>query len=643
MADIGTGYIRIAPNMTGIQGKIAAGMKGAGAKATAQLGDEVNSSSGPFQSAIGKLGGIAKVGGIAIASGIAAGAAGLAALTGKALMAGAELEQQLGGAEAVFGEYANKIKAAADDAYTNAGLSQAEFLQGANKMGSLFQGAGFDVETSMNMSADAMQRASDIASIMGIETTAALEAVTGMAKGNFTMMDNLGVAMNDTALNAYALEIGLGKTTAQMSIQEKVGLANQLFLEKTAKYAGNYAKENDTLAGSINTTKKAFEDFMSTGNVTGFVNSLVKTIEIAVPKIVELLPKIVEGISSILTAVVPALSAALPVLIPALISAVQSLITALITALPTIIQSLVAALPMFINAFIQIFLALVQALPEIIKILAEAIPQIITALVDGLTNPEAIQSLILAAIDLLLAIVEAIPTIIVALVEALPTIIENIITTLTSPDFIKKMIEGTIKLFLGMIKAIPQIIIALVKAIPQIITSIVSALTNPETIQQLANAGGDLIKGLWQGISDFGGWIMDKIKGFAGGIVDGIKGFFGIKSPSKEFAAIGRDNVRGLAKGFTDNAGLVTKAVNTMADDALSAMADPMINPTMAFSTSGGFTAGAGGGNSTLQTVTIGTVALGDSSAVREFFKQLNQDTINVGMGITPIQGAQPQ
>ena len=102
MADIGTAYVRIAPNMTGIQGKIAAGFKGSAGPATAALGDEVDKNSGPFQSAIGKLGGIAKVGGLAIAGGLAAGIAGMVALTGKAVMAQAELEQQIGGSEAVL-------------------------------------------------------------------------------------------------------------------------------------------------------------------------------------------------------------------------------------------------------------------------------------------------------------------------------------------------------------------------------------------------------------------------------------------------------------------------------------------------------------------------------------------------------------
>ena len=42
-------------------------------------------------------------------------------------------------------------------------------------------------------------RAADVASIMGIDVDA-VEAVAGAAKGNFTMMDNLGVAINDTSL-----------------------------------------------------------------------------------------------------------------------------------------------------------------------------------------------------------------------------------------------------------------------------------------------------------------------------------------------------------------------------------------------------------------------------------------------------------
>lgn len=596
--NLGTAYVKVAPNMTGIQGKIAAGFKGTAGPATAALGDEVDKNSGPFQTALGKLGGFAKTAGVAIGAGMLAGAAGLATLTTKALMAGAELEQQLGGSEAVFGEYAKNIQNTALNAYKNMGLSQNEFLQGANKMGSLFQGAGFSVQQSMTMSSESMQRASDIASIMGISTTDALEAVTGMAKGNFTMMDNLGVAMNDTAIGAYALSKGINKTTAQMSIQEKVGLAQQMFMEKTAKYAGNYAKENETLSGSINTTKKAFEDFMSGGNtIDGFIESLVNTIKIAVPQIIKILPSLVDGIAQVLDALVPALASALPTLVPALINAVQALINALIKALPSIINTLLQALPLLINAFIQLFLALVQALPQIITIIANALPEVIKALVDGLTNPEALTQMIYAAIQLFLAIITALPQIIVAIVNALPVIINNIVKTLTSTKFINMMIQATIQLFMALVKAIPQIIGSLVSALGQILKTIGDTLSPGN----LARIGTDMIKGLWNGIKDMASWIGNKIKEFGKGVLDGIKGFFGIHSPSTVFAEIGHNLDRGLAQGILGSSGIVQNAVDTMADSALASMtANPTItaamttNPATANATAG--QAGVAGG-----------------------------------------------
>lgn len=570
MADIGTAYIRIAPNMTGIQGKIAAGMKGAGSQATKQLGDEVNSGSGPFQAALGKLGGIAKAGGLAIAGGIAAGAAGIATLTGKMLNARAELEQQLGGSEAVFGQYATNIQNIAKNSYKNMGLSQNEFLAGANKMGSLYQGAGVSVQDSMKMSAEAIQRATDVASIMGIDTSFALESVAGMAKGNFTMMDNLGVAMNDTALNAYALEKGIGKTTQQMSMQEKVSLATQMFLEKTAKYAGNYAKENETLAGSINTTKKAFQDFMSGGgNMQNFITSLIGTAKIAAPEIVKILPEIVNGISQLIQQLAPVVAELLPTLVPAIVNAAVSIMNALVQQLPTLIQVLVSALPQFIQGIIQIAIGLIQALPQIINILIPAIPQIVNSLVTALTAPDSLTAIIMGSITLFMALLQAIPVIITALVNAIPTIVTNIITTLTRPEFIQGLVRSGVQLIAGLVGGIGSMIGSVLGAAGKIIGAVAGVLTP----SSLLNIGVNLIKGLWQGINDVKSWIIDKIKGFGKSVIDSIKGIFGIHSPSKEFAWIGKMNVVGLAEGFTKNKDMVTQAVTDMSDEAMNAMA----------------------------------------------------------------------
>lgn len=580
MADIGTAYIRIAPNMTGIQGKIAAGMKGSGAQATKQLSDEVNAGGGPFQNALGKLGGIAKAGGKAISAGIAAGTTGISAFIGKMLNARAELEQQLGGSEAVFGQYATNIQNIAKNSYKNMGLSQNEFLAGANKMGSLYQGAGVSVQDSMKMSAEAIQRATDVASIMGIDTSFALESVAGMAKGNFTMMDNLGVAMNDTALNAYALEKGIGKTTQQMSMQEKVSLATQMFLEKTAKYAGNYAKENETLSGSLNTTKKAFQDFLSGGgSMQNFITSLIGTIKIAAPEVVKILPEIVNGLSQLVQQLAPVVGELLPTLVPAIVSAAVNIMNALVQQLPTLIQVLVAALPQFIQGIIQIALGILQSLPQIINILVPMIPQIVTSIVNALTAPDSLTALIMGTIQFYMAMVQAIPVVITALVNAIPQIVANIIATLTRPEFLQGLMRSGVQLIAGLIGGIAAMYGNVLVAASKVVTTIANALSPNNLIQ----IGANLVKGLWQGISSVTGWITDRIKSFGKSVIDSIKGIFGIHSPSKEFAWIGKMNVMGLAEGITKNKDMVTQAVNDMSNEAMNAMAgfDPSMSANL--------------------------------------------------------------
>lgn len=134
-----------------------------------------------------KVKGIA--GGIATGLGaaVAVGATALTGMVAKSVSAMGDLEQAVGGSEAVFGNYAKTIQEEAEKAYSSAGLSAEEYLATANKISSLMQGAGIKQAESVDLTTKAMQRASDVASIMGIDAMAAMEAITGAAKGNFTI------------------------------------------------------------------------------------------------------------------------------------------------------------------------------------------------------------------------------------------------------------------------------------------------------------------------------------------------------------------------------------------------------------------------------------------------------------------------
>lgn len=213
----------------------------------------------------------------------------------------AELEQNLGGSEAVWGEWADEIQATASHAFSAMGLSMSDYLAEANKMGSLLKGSGYTTAEAYQLTTDVMQRASDVASIMGIDVASAMQAIEGAAKGNFTMMDNLGVAINDTTLANYALEKGITKSTRSMTTQEKTALAFQLFMEKTADYAGNYAQENDTLAGSFQTLSAAFDNFLAgQGTVDEFVDAVENAAKVGFKALSEIVPRLVTSIGTAL-------------------------------------------------------------------------------------------------------------------------------------------------------------------------------------------------------------------------------------------------------------------------------------------------------------------------------------------------------
>lgn len=106
---------------------------------------------------------------------------------GSAMNLAGELEQNVGGAKAVFGDFFSSIQETAETAYASMGLSQSKFLAYASKMGSLLKGSGYDQQQAVTETTRVMKRAADVASIMGISVEDAMNAVSGAAKGNFTI------------------------------------------------------------------------------------------------------------------------------------------------------------------------------------------------------------------------------------------------------------------------------------------------------------------------------------------------------------------------------------------------------------------------------------------------------------------------
>jgi len=511
------------------------------------LGDSAEKSGGKFE----KLGGILKGAGAAMgAVAVAAGAAAVKLGTEVVKQFG-ELEQNLGGSEAVFGEYAASIQRAGEEAYKNLGVSQSEYLATANKMGALFQGSGVEQQKSLELTEAAMQRAADMASVMGIDMQVALDSVAGAAKGNFTMMDNLGIAMNATSIEAYALAKGLDFAWNSATQAEKAEVAMQMFFENTEQYAGNFAREStQTISGSIGLLTAATGSFVAglgnaNADMVNLTQNLVEAFQSVIENIVPVLENIVAAIPPAMGAILSAVGDMLPMLLqtaaelfeqvlttilsllpqlipaavdalmvivgalinnlPLLIGAAVQLVTALVSgigrALPqlipaavnavmTIYQGLVANLPMLLDAALLLILGLAQGIIAALPQLIAAWPPIVTSLVEFIIG--AIPLIIDAGIQLLTSIVAALPEIITMISTQIPLMIDGIVAAVLAAT--PMIISAGVNLLTSLVQNLPQIITGVVRAIPPIVSGLVNAIVG--NLPQIVNAGVSLLTSL---------------------------------------------------------------------------------------------------------------------------------------------------
>lgn len=352
-------------------------------------------------------------------------------------------------------------------------------------------------------------------------------------------MDNLGVAMNATTIEAYALSKGIDQSYASMDNATKIGLAMEMFLEKTAYAEGNYVKENKTFAGSFNTLKAAFGNFLSgTGSIKEVSNALVSFSEILLDSITEMAPNVIEGIIEITNVVIEKMPEILDSVLPSIIEGAGTLILTLTT---TLIEHLPELLEMGIKLLLELANGIVKALPQLIPVIAKVILDIVNLLLSH------IDEIIEMGIKILVALTEGIMNALPELIARLPEIIIKIVSKLIelSPQLGSAAIRIIAELGLGLIRSIPD----LLSRIPQILSSMVNGFM--EGIGDFWNIGKNLIEGLWNGIKNTWESLKNSVSSFAGGIVDFFKGAFGIHSPSTVMRdKVGKYLAQGLGVGF---------------------------------------------------------------------------------------------
>lgn len=448
-----------------------------------------------------------------------------------------ELEQDLGGSEAVFGQHVDAVVEKSKNAYKDMGVAQSEYLATANKMGSLFQGSGLSQQRSLELTTKAMQRATDVASVMGIDTSQALESIAGAAKGNFTMMDNLGVAMNATTLQAYAAGKGINFVWNKASNAEKAELAMQMFFEKTEQYAGNFAREaEETLTGSIGMAKSALQTLKENlGNseadlapmIMNLLNSVQAVIRNAAPIVQQVVNAILEQAPLLLTTGAQMVNT----LLDGLVANLAPILSGAVDVVFTLVDGIVANLDPIMQAAVTLVVVLVEALADNLDKIINAAFTLVDSLVNALLRDDNLSKIINSAIKIV--------------IELSAGLLSN------AP----KLITAAAQLIGGLVKGLWDNRGLVVDAIKKVGRAMIDGLKNlfgihsPSTV--FAGIGKNLLEGLWNGIQNMRDWLIRKIRSLGSAVTDALKSVLGIHSPSTVFRdQIGKNMALGVGVGF---------------------------------------------------------------------------------------------
>lgn len=170
---------------------------------------------------------------------------------GAAVKFASDLQESTNAVNVTFGDSARIITAWGENAATQAGLSRSEFNETATQIGVLLQQTGKDFDAVAEDTIELTQRAADLASIYNTDVKDATIALGAALRGESEPARRYGVLLSENAVQAKALELGLGGLTGELTEADKVQARYAIILESTAAVAGDFANTSEDSANSL--------------------------------------------------------------------------------------------------------------------------------------------------------------------------------------------------------------------------------------------------------------------------------------------------------------------------------------------------------------------------------------------------------
>ena len=209
------------------------------------IGEGMNVGGDAVEGLIGKVGKLGK----AIATAFAVGQ--LSEFVMECTEIGSDLAEVSNVVDTVFTSLNDKVVQFSRNATAQYGMSETMAMEYVGTLGSMARAFDFTEQEAYDMATTLTGLTADVSSFYNLDHEEAYTKIKSVFTGETESLKDLGVVMTQTALDQYALAHGFGKTTSQMTEQEKTALRYQFVLDKLKFAQGDFAKTSGEWANQM--------------------------------------------------------------------------------------------------------------------------------------------------------------------------------------------------------------------------------------------------------------------------------------------------------------------------------------------------------------------------------------------------------
>ena len=241
-----------------------------------------------IRQSFGGLGSVVKKIGVLIGGAFAIGK--LAQFGRECVELGSNLSEVQNVVDVTFTTMSDKVNEFAKNAMTSAGLSETMAKQYVGTFGAMSKSFGFSEAQAYDMSTALTQLTGDVASFYNISQDLAYIKLKSVFTGETETLKDLGVVMTQSALDQFALANGYGKTTSEMTEQEKVALRLAFVQKQLSAASGDFIRTSDSWANQMRVMQLQLQSLKATVG-QGLINlftPVLKVINILLGKLATL-------------------------------------------------------------------------------------------------------------------------------------------------------------------------------------------------------------------------------------------------------------------------------------------------------------------------------------------------------------------